>query len=215
MTIKFIVYCELALSYLKYLFLFYWTKYIAIYFYSPNCKINKIHLYKNDNMIQDITSKFTNKKQINWNDIITYRAIRQINTTDVFFIYIEYEYFGETGHLLLHEGKTLKLPIYEGYTAETLKKYTDRIRLISATLVTARDNVDFEDDSIFDSFIKFEGVRKNFHRIEGYEFYVSDFMYYLAAHNKMSVDDIHQARLIISDYKLNDFEFRANQVFHI
>ena len=213
MISKCFLYLQLAISYLNYLILFYWNQYILIHFLSADCCIKKVLLYKNEKMIQDITTKFKNKKRIDWNDIITYKAIRQVNNTDVMYLVVEYEYFGETGKMLLHEGENLNLPIYNGYTIETLKKYTDRIRLISAVLITKREEVDFEDDSIFELLMQFEGIRKNFHiDVKKYQFYIRDFMYYLVSNNKMGVDDIPNSKIIISDYKLNDFEFENQTI---
>jgi hypothetical protein len=267
---------------MKYLILFYWNQYIMIHFLSNKCTIRKIHLYKNDKMIQDVTHKFKYQNKykitntISWNDLITYKAIRQVNNTDVMFLYIEYEYFGQVGSLLLHEREDIQIPIYHGYTIETLKKYADRVRLISAILVTpagavptgggitttgavptgggitpagAMPNlggitpagavptgggitttgavptgggitttgaVEIEDDTIFDLFMQFEGIHKNFHRdLPNYHFHIRDFMYYLAANNKISADNIPYAKIILSDYKLNDFEFNHQSILKL
>ena len=235
---KIILYIELFCSYVKYLIEYYWNKYVKQYIISNKFRITKIHLMKNDQFIQDITAKFARSNKIDWNQIMTYRVMKRVDRMNdeeknnyCYFLYIEYSYLGEKGSLLLHEKENLTLPLYSGYTNETIKSNDkERVRIIGTVLQYVEkgannreeDNQQKQEDVIIEEDVdkemgEFCGIRKNYHRdVSNYQFYVEDFVYYLLYKKKIhhNRDQMRNIVLQVSDYMLTDYQFGMSDVIH-
>ncbi len=187
---------------------------------------------RNDQYIQDVTAKFVNGGgEIKWNHIATYRVMKRADSLSIgdgggenevanYYLLVEYSYLGEKGAMLVHEGETLQLPLYAGYTTETIKQYDkDRVRIISTVIQyaekggnsgdTAADVVTIEED-VDKELHEFCGIRKNFHRDVGnYRFMVADFIDYLIFKKKIQHkrEQMKNIMLQVSDYMLNDYVF--------
>jgi hypothetical protein len=187
---------------------------------------------RNDQYIQDVTAKFVNGGgEIKWNHMTTYRVMKRADSLSVgggggenevanYYLLVEYSYLGEKGAMLVHEGETLQLPLYAGYTSETIKHYDkDRVRIISTVLQYAErggnsgdlaaDVVTIEED-VDKELHEFYGIRKNFHRdVTNYRFMVEDFIYYLIFKKKIKNkrEQMTNVMLQVSDYILNDYVF--------
>lgn len=210
---------------MKYLIEYYWNKYVKHYIISDKFRITKVYLLKNGEFIKDISANFAKKGGVNiiWSNIISYRVMKRVdkmNNEDGdrnnYFLYIEYSYLGETGALLLHENENLSMPLYSGYTQETIKRNDkDRARIIGTVIQYAENastdgnTVTMEED-VDKELHEFCGIRKNFHcDVANYRFHVRDFADYLLYKKKFhhKREHMQDIRLQVSDYMLNDYVF--------
>jgi hypothetical protein len=230
MLAKILFYFELICSYMKYLIEYYWNKYIKKYIISNKFRITKIHLMKNDQFIQDITGKFYRSNKIDWNQIMTYRVMKRVDKMNdeidknSYYLYIEYSYLGNNGSLLLHEKHNLTLPLYMGYTNETIKSNDkERVRIIETVLQYVKNGENGENNAeevIIEEDVdaelgEFCGIRKNYHRdISNYQFFVEDFVHYLLYKKKIHHrrDQMKKIVLQVSDYMLTDYQFGITDV---
>lgn len=227
---KMILYIELFISYVKYMIEYYWNKYVKHYIISNKFRIIRVHLFQNGKFIKDISANYARGvNTITWSNIISYRIMKRIDkmnkdansneTDNNYFLFVEYSYLGEMGSLLLHEKENLQLPLYSGYTVETLKRNDkDRARIIGTVLQYAdcsSTDVTIEED-IDKELHQFCGIRKNFHvDVSNYHFHVRDFVEYLLYKKKIHHEwkQMRDIRVQVSDYMLNDYVFGICDTF--
>jgi hypothetical protein len=173
-------------------------------------------------MIQDITSKFIHKHEISWNKLITYEAIKKVDKSSHFFIFIEYQYMGNTGNILLHENCSFSFFSNSPILSPNLSPnhVNNRVRIISATLKINNGNNDKNETVIFEEDVSnvlttFEGIYKNYH-LDVIPLHLDDFLMYLVSIKKLSIDSIPYTSLEITDYQLNEFFYQNKDIitFH-